>query len=171
MATIVDTFKNEQGETINVYESGAHYNVDRKHLVKAPDHAMITPEKSIELKKILAEKKREAVARGAARVLERSGDWDTPNALDVIEAISEAVMLKALNPDNPKQVDAARYITQEMGMAENQTKSSEEARQFAPVVDAMNQLTALLREALPGPANAVDGELIDSPQLTDTRSE
>jgi hypothetical protein len=162
MPTIVDTYIKD-GETINIYESGAHYNVTRKHLVKAPESAMITKENVHKFKEKLAEKKREAVARGAAKVLERSGEWVTPNALDVIEAISEAVMLKALDPTNPKQVDAARYVTTEMGMAESQTKSSEEAQQFADIAQAVRQLAAFLR----GGGEIVDGSAVDMPALTD----
>jgi len=93
------------------------------------------------------ELKREAVMRGAAKVLEGSGEWDKPSDLDVIEAIGEAVMTKALNPKDAKQIDAARYITAEGGYAENQPSSSvpasniaasafgsELARQFAQIV-------------------------------------
>jgi hypothetical protein len=69
MPTIVDTYIKD-GETINIYESGAHYNVTRGHLVKAPESAMITKENVHKFKEKLAEKKREAVARGAAKVLE-----------------------------------------------------------------------------------------------------
>jgi hypothetical protein len=62
----------------------------------------------------MAEKKREALVRGAGRALEmkQPGEWDMPTSLDVVEALGEAVMMKALNPDNPKQVDAARFILQ-----------------------------------------------------------
>lgn len=165
MPVIVDTYIKD-GETINVYESGAHYNVTRKHLVKAPESAMITHEKSREFKKVLADKKREALVKGAARVLERSGEWETPNALDMVEAIGEAVMLKALNPENPKQVDAARFMMQEAGLAETQTKASEDAQQFASEVGgALAQILGILRDAIqPGdvaPGNVIDGTATD----------
>jgi hypothetical protein len=163
MPTIVDTYIKD-GETINVYESGAHYNVTRKHLVRAPESAMITKENVGRFKERLAEKKREAVARGAARVLERSGDWDKPNALDVADALAEAVMEKAMDPTNPKQVDAARYLMTEMGLAESQTKTSEDAQQFASLADAAGQLVAFLRQIHGETLNA---DVIDVPALTD----
>jgi hypothetical protein len=173
MATIVNTFVNELGETINVYESGAHYNVTRKHLVKAPESAMITKENAWKFKEQLAEKKREALVKGAARVLERSGEWETPNALDMVEAIGEAVMLKALNPDNPKQVDAARFMMTEAGLSETQTKTSEEAQQFADLASAAGQLVAFLRD-LHQPRDVIDGNVTDVKQIpadTDIRNE
>jgi len=169
MATVVDTYKNEQGETINVYESGAQYNVTRGRLVGAPPSKQFTKETAITAVERRAELKREAVARGAAKVLERSGEWEVPNNIDVAEAIGEAVMLKALSPENPKQVDAARFIFQETGMAESQTSStadpsnfaasafgSELARQFAQIVSDVIQA----QQAKPaGPV--IDGETLD----------
>lgn len=175
MATVVDTYIKD-GETINVYESGAHYNVTRKHLVKAPESAMITPESSKRMKEILAEKKRDAIIRGAGKALEKAqpGEWTTPNALDVAEALAEAITLKALNPDNPKQVDAARFILQESGMAETQTKTSEEAQQFADLASAAGKLMAFLRD-IHGSGPVIDATAQDLPALdtedTNTRNE
>jgi hypothetical protein len=72
-----------------------------------------------------------------------------------------------LNPDNAKQIDAARFIMQEAGMAESQTKTSDDAQQSGPVSD----LTALVRElrlalqARPGlpadPVDVIDGDATD----------
>jgi hypothetical protein len=173
MATIVDTYIKD-GETINVYESGAHYNLTRGHLIKAADSAMITPEKSKKYKEILAEKKREALARGAAKVLERTGDWETPNNLDMVEAIGEAVMLKALDPTNAKQVDAARFMLTETGLSESQVKSSDEAQQFANLADAAASLLAFLRGGNQA-GDVMDGEARDVPELdsgdTDIRND
>jgi hypothetical protein len=131
MAVVVDKYTREDGHEIAVYESGAQYDLTAGRLVGAPPRAQFTKETSALAVERRAELKREAVARGAAKVLERSGEWETPTDLDVVEALSEAVMLKALNPDNPKQVDAARFIMQEAGMAENQTSSNGAPSNFA----------------------------------------
>jgi Rps23 Pro-64 3,4-dihydroxylase Tpa1-like proline 4-hydroxylase len=172
MPTIVDTYIKD-GETINVYESGAHYNVTRKHLVKAPESALITPEKSAKYKEQMAEQKRDAIMRGAGKALERiqSGEWSTPNKIDVVEALAEAIMEKALNPDNAKQVDAARFILQEGGMAETQTKTNTEAQQFADLASAAGQLVAFLRD-LHNSGPVIDVTAQDVPALdTDIRNE
>jgi hypothetical protein len=172
VATIVDTYIKD-GETINVYESGAHYNVTRKHLVKAPESAMLTTERSRELKEKFIEKKREAMVRGAGRALEKAqpGEWAVPNALDVVEALAEAATMKALNPDNPKQIDAARFIMTETGMSESQTKTSEDAQQFAPLGEVIAQLTAILREIHSDGREIIDAPATDLPAITDTRNE
>lgn len=147
MAKIVETVENEDGDTINIYESGAQYNVTRGRLIGAPPSKQFNKETAVLAVERRAELKREAVARGAAKILERTGEWEAPSDIDVAEAIGEAVMLKALSPENPKQVDAARFIFQETGMAESQTSSTagvnnfsaaafgyELARQFAQIV-------------------------------------
>jgi hypothetical protein len=133
--------------------------------VKAPEHALITPEKSAQYKEQMAEAKREAIVKGAGKALERlqAGEWSTPNKLDVVEALAEAIMEKALNPDNAKQVDAARFILSESGMAETQTKANTEAQQFADIAQAVRQLAAFLR----GGGEIVDGSAVDMPALTD----
>lgn len=152
-----------------VLKNGAVYDLDKGRIVANPGGGTgaFTPETSRKAKEILAEKKREAIVRGASRVLVRSGEWETPNNLDVAEAIAEAVMLKALNPENPKQVDAARFIMQESGIAESQTPTSEDAQQFAAIGDAVVQIVAFLRE-IHEPRDVIDGEARD---VTDTRSE
>lgn len=169
MPVIVDTYIKD-GETINIYESGAHYNVTRKHLVKAPEQHAITPAKSMQYKEEIAERKREAIIRGAGRALDKvqPGEWTLPNAVDVAEALAEAITLKALNPDNPKQVDAARFIMQEAGISESQTKPNTDAQQFAPVADALRQLADILGGALAVRGREiVDVDASDLPAITD----
>jgi hypothetical protein len=58
MATIVETVERD-GHTINIYESGAEYNVTLKKLVKAPPSAMITKANA----HIMKQKRQEKAAR------------------------------------------------------------------------------------------------------------
>jgi hypothetical protein len=122
MAEIVET-REVDGRRINVYASGAEYDMDAKRLVKPASHTVITQENATDLNRRRLELKRERLLVGAARTLERGGDWEQATDLDVVEAISEAVMMKALNPDNAKQVDAARFILTESGLAEAQQQA------------------------------------------------
>jgi methylaspartate ammonia-lyase len=148
MATVVETYKREDGHEIAVYESGAQYDLTAGKLVGGPPQTQFNRETSVLAVERRLELKREAVARGAAKVLESSGDWDAPiTDMDVVEAVSEAVMLKALNPKDAKQVDAARYLESGMGLSESQPSSTagvsnqavtalgtELARQFMQIV-------------------------------------
>ena len=118
MATIINTIQRD-GKTIAVYDNGMERDVNAGRIVKPPDGTLITPERSTELYRRRMDLKRERIMVGAAKVLERSGDWETPNDLDVVEAIGEAVMLKAIDtdPKNGKQIDAASFILREAGLS------------------------------------------------------
>lgn len=152
-----------------ILRNGAVYDLDKGRIVANPGggNSAFTPETSLKAKERLAELKREAVIRGAARALEKTGEWDTPSDVDVIEAISEAVTMKALNPDNPKQVDAARFVFQESGMAESQPKPSDSDQQFAEISGALFAVLDVLRDAIQ-PREIVDGTVTDA---NDTRNE
>jgi hypothetical protein len=178
MAVVVEKYTREDGHEIAVYESGAQYDLTAGRLVGAPPRAQFTKESSLAAVERRLELKREAVARGAAKVLESSGEWEEPiRDMDVIEAISEAVMLKALNPKDAKQVDAARYIETGMGLAENQTSSNvtpsnmaataigtELARQFMAIIGDVMQAKAAISADPAGPVINIEAD-------TDIRNE
>jgi hypothetical protein len=107
-----------------ILANGAVYDLDQKRIVANPGggRSAITPETASAFHARRQELKRQRILAGAAKTLER-GDWEQATDLDVVEAISEAVMMKALNPDNAKQVDAARFILTESGLAEAQQQA------------------------------------------------
>jgi hypothetical protein len=108
---------------LKTLKNGAVYDLDQGRIVSAANvTTKITPERSVELLSRRQELKRQRILAGAARTLER-GEWDKATDLDVAEAIGEAVMMKALNPDNAKQVDAARFILTESGLSEAQQQA------------------------------------------------
>jgi hypothetical protein len=79
--------------------------------------------------------------------------------LDWVEAVGEALTIKALDPNNPKQVDAARLMLQETALAEQrqqeQTAGQDATRQL------IADLAAIARAALQQQdADAVDAEEI-----------
>lgn len=140
MANVVNKYTREDGHEIAVYESGAQYDLTAGKLVGGPPQTQFTKETSLIGVDRRLELKREAVARGAAKVLENTGDWEKATDLDVMEAISEAVMLKALNPKDAKQVDAARYLENGMGLAENQPSSTVAPSNMAALGEQFNEL-------------------------------
>ena len=71
--------------------------------------------------------------RGANAVVAEGGKFDGTD-LDFVEAIAEAQAIKALNPDDPKSTDAARFLLTEAGIAE-----ARQAQQAQPI-DAMTDL-------------------------------
>jgi hypothetical protein len=86
MATIVETVERD-GETINVYESGAEYSVTRGHLIKAPPSALITKETA----RSMAQKRQDKVARKLRERIKLATEKvsDLP-IRDSAEAIAEA---------------------------------------------------------------------------------
>lgn len=123
MATVIDTVTKDN-RTILVYDNGMERDADSGKMVRPPSAALITPEKSIEYQRKKQELKQAAVLRGAAKVLERTGDWVAPTDMDVVEAVSEAIMENAMNPDSRKQIDAARFLMVEAGFSSRENTSA-----------------------------------------------
>jgi hypothetical protein len=154
MATVIDTVEKDS-RTILVYDNGMERDADTGHMVRPPAAALITTtEKANELQRKRLELKRERLAAGAARTLERTGEWEMPSDLDVVEAIGEAVMLKALDPKNAKQVDAARFILDEAGFSERQARNMDESP-----VNAVRELLSGLA-ALAGSVSQLQGSQV-----------
>jgi hypothetical protein len=152
MAAVVET-REIDGRKINIYESGTWLDADTGKIVKPPERTIITAETSPQLHRARQEAKRQRILAGAAKTLER-GDWEKATDLDVVEAISEAVMMKALNPDSAKQVDAARFILQESGLSEAQQQAgtvNNTVNMIAlpdDILHALNELRSRLNVAL-----------------------
>lgn len=129
----------ETKERYKTLSNGAVYDMERKRIVSNPGGGTyaITPENSSAYHARRAELKREAIARGANAVVAEGGKFDGSD-LDFVEAIAEAQAIKALNPDDPKSTDAARFLLQEAGLSEKQAQT--------PVSDALDSLSGLVRE-------------------------
>ena len=156
MATVIETVERD-GRSIRVYDNGMERDADTGRIVKPPPHTIIADsERATELHRRRQELKRERILAGAARTLERGGEWSTPDDLDVVEALGEAVMMKALNPDNAKQVDAARFILQEAGLSASQERGDQDPQQ-----PGNTQLILLLAELTQrDDGNVIEGRLV-----------
>jgi hypothetical protein len=81
----------------------------------------ITSERSVEMQSRRQELKRERLMAAANAVAAQGGGVDgreLAGDLAFVEAIGEAMTMKALTVNDPKAVDAARFIFQETGIAE-----------------------------------------------------
>ncbi len=117
MATIIETVEREN-KTIHVYDNGMEKDASTGRMVRPPTSALITTtEKANEFQRRRQELKQQRLMAGAAKVLERTGSWETPNDLDVVEAIGEAVMENAIDPLSKKQIDAAKFLFTEGGFS------------------------------------------------------
>jgi hypothetical protein len=145
-----------------VLKNGAVYDLDKKKIVSG---ALLTSDKARELVKRRVELKQERIMAGAAKVLERTGGWDMPNDLDVVEAIGEAVMESALDIDSKKQIEAAKFILAEAGLSASQSQRDHEPTPPGAIIadpDALHRLLELIeadkRQAVDR-ARAVDAQV------------
>lgn len=151
-----------------VLKNGAVYDLDKKRIVANPGGGTtaITSETASEYHARRRELKQQRIMAGAAKILERSGEWTTPDDMDVVEAIGEAVALSALDPTSKKQIDAAKFILTEAGLSvANSQRENASAPpgsiSFAP--DALAELIQRLdaeRTAAVERARAIDGETV-----------
>lgn len=137
-----------------VLKNGAVYDLDKKKIVSG---ALLTSDEASKLVKRREELKAERVAAGAAKFLENTGQWTMPTDLDVVEAISEQVMERAMDtdPKNSAQIKAADWIMENMGF----TQSREHARGETPagsITATPAALGALLEEIQRVQAAAVE---------------
>jgi hypothetical protein len=165
----MEDIQTNNGRT-KVLANGAVYDLDKKRIVANPGGGTtaITSETASQLHARRQELKQQRLMAGAAKVLERTGDWDMPGDLDVVEAIGEAAMEKALDIDSKGQIDAAKFILTEAGLSaansrrENTPDGSGSGITGSP--EALMQLVAMIeaerRHAI-DQARAVDAESTD----------
>lgn len=122
-----------EGKQARRYPDGSIRNERGHMLVPLPGKHTITSEDAATLAQRKQERKREAIMRGANAVVADGGKFDGTD-LDFVEAIAEAQAIKALNPDDPKSTDAARFLLTEAGLSE-----ARQAQQAQPI-DAMTDL-------------------------------
>jgi len=128
-----------------VLKNGAIYDMDKGRIVANPGGGKyaITSETASEFHAKRQERKREAIIRGANAVAAEGGKYDGTD-LDFIEAIAEVQTIKALNPDDPKSTDAARFILQESGLAEAKQVQATPAEAVTDILREVASIAASL---------------------------
>jgi hypothetical protein len=117
--------KPESTKHLRVLANGAVYDTIKGRIVSSKNvTTKITPERSVEMQSRRQELKREAMIRAANRVAAQGGSVDGSELsgdLAFVEAITEAMTMKALTVNDAKAVDASRFIFQETGIAESRS--------------------------------------------------
>lgn len=120
--------KPESTKHLRVLSNGAVYDTKKGRIVSSKNvTTKITPERSVEMLSKRLEAKREALARAANAVAEQGGGVDgreLTGDMAFVEAIGEAMTMKALTVNDPKAVDAARFLFQEIGISERQGEAT-----------------------------------------------
>jgi hypothetical protein len=134
---------------------------ERGHMITPlPGVMPITTERAVTMHQLNKDKKYEVMRKAANNAVQRGdmraeyGDWA------FLAEITNAAQAKATNIDDPKQIDAARFIVQELGIAErtNITPLDAYAQQSNPLLaEALANITrALLRAS----GDVVEGHVI-----------
>lgn len=125
--------KPESTKHLRTLANGAIYDTIKKKIVGndaslAVRNTQITTETAGALQARGVELKREAMRRAANRVAAQGGSVDGSEMrgdLAFVEAIGEAMTMKALTVNDPKAVDAARFVYLEAGIAERQQTTAD----------------------------------------------
>ena len=115
--------KPESTSHLRTLSNGAVYDMRQKRIVANPGGGKyaITSENASEFHARNQELKRSALVRAANAVAAQGGGVDgrtLSGNLAYVEAIGEAMTMKALSVNDPKAVDAARFMFTETGIAE-----------------------------------------------------
>jgi hypothetical protein len=118
MANVIRT-DDRDGRPVLVYDNGMEKYGDTGHLIRPPTGALITAENSLAYHRARKDKKRAVVLQAANESLAvRRDKVEQYGELAFLAAITESAMLKATNSKDPKQIEAARFVLSETGMAE-----------------------------------------------------
>ena len=125
--------------------NGAVYSYETHKIIKG---APMDAAKASALATARQQLKRQVVAQAANAAVERQ-QWRTDYGDNAwIAAIADNAMVKATTPDDPKAIDAARFLLQEAGLAEQRQAPLVQAESITLnvlVADAMRDALALYR--------------------------
>ena len=122
----------------------------RGRIVKTDRANVITVENAPMIQAARREAKRARVEAGALAALKHDDPirWAKAQGLDYVEAIAEALTVKALNMDDAKQVDAARLIFKEAGIAETGSDSDADSGNAGTSTALLLRIAALAVDVL-----------------------
>ena len=148
-----------------VLKNGSIYDLDKGRIVAvkpelAQKNTLITAENSAEYHSLAQSRRRELLKAAAASAVEND-EYRRLHGSDAwIVEIGAAMQRKATNIDDPKMVDAARFLMQETEVG---VKMAVEQGQTVTHIHQMDAATVALLEriARQQAADVVDGETVD----------
>lgn len=151
------------GPNIRVYKNGALFDTDKGKIVgMRPELAiqptLITKENTSEYLSKRVSRKREIIEQAANDAVESATLRKIHGSDAWIAEIGGAMQRKATNIDDPKMVDAARFLLTETGISDKQQVGA--ANQAADVVG--QALLALLAHVTRNDRDIVNGEVKDA---------
>jgi hypothetical protein len=146
MAQVIDTVERD-GRVIRVYDNGMERDASTGRIVKPASGTLITAENATEYHRMRRNQKQAVIAAAANAAVERA-DFKAHGGMAFVAAIADTAMLKATTPDDPKAIDAARFLLQESGLAEPKGVQ-EQVSAVTPLAQALGTVIAMLRDMQP----------------------
>ena len=150
---------------LRVLSNGAVYDMNKKRIVDSRNVTnKITSQNAADYVVARQEAKRERLMFAANAVAAQGGGVDgraLTGDLAFVEAIGEAMTMKALTVNDPKAVDAARFLFTETGIAEARTPETvnNTINMIALSDDAAAALMELRQRLREGEAEPLDGQV------------
>ena len=146
-----------EGQPARLYPDGAIRNERGHFIVQHPQAHTITTEDARAIGARKQERKREILQAAALAAVERN-DLRAAYGNDAwLAEIGQAMQRKATNIDDPKMVDAARFLLKETGNADVETGSAGDV--LGGMAELLRELAAFAR-AVPPKADVIDGETL-----------
>lgn len=133
---------------------------NRGRFLKPPPNAApaITSDKAREFAQMKRDRKQQAVQQAANEAVEDNQLKASYGDMAFTAAIARTAMQKATTPDDPKAIDAARFLLQETGLAE-----PKQAQEAGPVREALDSIVlSLLAEYMQQRGSVVEGDIVNS---------
>jgi len=112
----------EKNNNTRVLKNGAIYDMDSHRIVSNPgggSTAITTQNASAYARRRFELKRKRIIDAANAFVDNLDGKSPSSDDMRFITEVVKAVMAKALNSQDPKQIDAVRFILKESGLSEN----------------------------------------------------
>jgi hypothetical protein len=156
-------------------KNGAIYDMDKKRIVANPGGglAAFDPDTARQAQARKQERKRETIQAAANAAVENEQLTRTHGDMAFVAAVAQTAYLKATTPDDPKAIDAARFLLQEAGIAEQKQAAEQPAAGGARLTldisaETAEQLVqALLAEQQRRQAGTVDAQWQAAEKETD----
>lgn len=146
-------------ERYKTLSNGAIYDLQAKRIVKG---ASLSSAQAAALANARNERRR-AIIKEAANEAVQNGNFKARyGEFAYLAAIAETALIKATTADDPKAIEAARFLLRETGESDEQTAGSSESA--ADVRGIIHELAGLAR-AVAGCVPAV--QVIDADEVTD----
>lgn len=117
--------ENRGGVSVLVYDNGLEKNADTGRIMRPADGALITSENARALQRKRQEKQRATLLAAMLEGVERKEFIEKYGEDAWIMAIGYSAMIKATTPDDPKSIEAARFLREWFEGLSNDPDSSD----------------------------------------------